>query len=227
MVVGCVTCDWEGDIPRRAKPVRARYKCHRCRQPITRVSVFSWADWIEERADTLERQRQKGELGTRLQTRRDCDRNISADGIGAELAACMILAPWKLTDWMHAATAAGSNRGCDLPAEWFADGRPIEVKYTSALCGHLLVRPPRNTPGPMLKRYIDDSIYLLLTGTPYTYTAVGWAGRTDFLKCGRLNPIPIRGRQRECWGIHASDLNDMKMLFELLGTPRKARALRN
>jgi hypothetical protein len=158
-------------------------------------------------------------MGTRRQSAEESDRDISAAGIGAELAACVILAPWRLSEWMKAAKRATPNRGCDFPASWFSDGRPIEVKYTSYR-GHLLVRPPRNTPGPMLPDYIDDSLYILLTGTPYTYTVLGWAGRSDLLRRGRCNPIPVGGRQRECWGIHANDLNPIDSLFPLLARRR-------
>ena len=67
--------------------------------------------------------------------------------------------------------------------------------------------------------YIDNSIYVLMTGMPFTFAALGWAGRSDLLSRGRLNPVPVKGRQRECWGIHADNLNSMNTLFPLL-SPR-------
>src|SRR4051812_27085712 len=100
MIVRCVHCSLEKDIPRRATNVRVLYKCHRCRKPITSVSVFSWRDWIEKYADQMEQERVAGQIGTRKQSLNVCERDISAVGIAAELAACVILAPWKVSEWM-------------------------------------------------------------------------------------------------------------------------------
>lgn len=200
----------------KATPVRAMYKCHLCRRPITSVSAFRWAEWIEAYADRLKRDRQSGRVGSRKQSVRESDRDISCAGLGAELAACVIVSPWHVRDWMERAESNEGNRGCDFPAAWFANGRAAEVKFTGIANGHLLVRPPRNTPGHMMTKYIDDSIYILMTGQPYTFHAVGWAGRSDLLKRGRLNPLPIKGKQRECWGIHADQLNPMDSVFDVL-----------
>ena len=165
--IRCSPCDWEHDVPRRHPPVRALYKCQRYREPVTTVSVFSWAEWLESEADKLEAKRRENHIGRRKQNAAATDRDISAAGLGAELAACVIVAPWKLTAWLARAERGGANRGEDFPAAWFRDGRSIEVKYTPRP-GHLLIRPPANTPGPMRTRYIDDSVYVLVTGSPYT-----------------------------------------------------------
>jgi hypothetical protein len=202
--------------------VRAMYKCQRCRRPITRASVFAWAEWIERHADRLEAERLDRIRGTRKQTLVESDRDISAVGIGAELAACVILAPWALDTWKKSAEECQGNRGADLPGHFFHDGRPVEIKFT-AHRGHLLVRPPRNTPGPMLPEYIEDSIYVLMTGERYTYEAVGWAGRSDLLRRGRLNPVPVKPGRRECWGIHADDLNPTDSLLNVLYRSRTRR----
>src|SRR5437016_5508835 len=102
MLVGCVTCGWSKDVPKRVRQVRSRYKCHQCRNPITKVSVFGWAEWIERRADDLEAERRQGRMGTRRQSTKESDRDISAAGVGAELAACIILAPWRIAEWIKA-----------------------------------------------------------------------------------------------------------------------------
>ncbi|HVT89800.1 MAG TPA: hypothetical protein VHD56_13170 [Tepidisphaeraceae bacterium] len=178
--------------------------------------MFRWAEWIESHADRLEYERHNGQLGTRKQSLGESDRDISCAGLAAELAACIIVSPWHVTDWMKKEERNEGNRGCDFPASWFQNGRAVEIKYTSIANGHMFVRPPRNTPGDMAAKYVDDSIYILMTGQPYTFDAVGWAGRSDLLKRGRLNPIPVKGKQRECWGIRADRLNPMDSLFDVL-----------
>ncbi len=216
MVVHCTACDWSKNVPRKATRVQVYYKCHRCKHPITGVNVSIWAEWIDQHVDALEAKRREGKLGSRKQSLVESDREISAAGLGAEFAACVILSPWRLTEWLKTAGESKPNRGCDFPAHWFADGRPIEIKYTEKSRGHLLIRPPRNTRGPMRREYIDDSLYVLMTGRPYAYEAVGWAGKSDLHDRGGPNPVPITGRQRECWGIRATKLNPMETLFPLL-----------
>jgi hypothetical protein len=221
MLVGCVPCDWSDDVPEQGTSFESPYECPHCRRPITRIDVSSWRKWTEGHADEMEAKRLRGELGTRRQDEEQSDWEISAGGIGAELAACLILAPWRLKEWMKACKLSQPNRGRDFPACWFDVDRSIEIKYTAYEHGHLLVRPPRNTSGPMLTSYIDDSFYVLMTGKPYIYTAVGWAGRNDLLKRGEINPVPVRDGQRECWGIKAELLNPMRSLFFVLHSSYK------
>lgn len=218
MIVGCGSCNWSGGIAGPATTMGALHKCPRCECPVTSVDISGWSDWIRQYVNNRETQRKKGEIGTRRQSPKESDAKISGDGIGAELAACLILAPWQIKKWQSIAYKSGPNRGSDLPAAWFTDGRPVEVKYTARRNGHLLVRPPRNTPGPMKADYIDDSIYVMMTSErdSYSYIAVGWAERNDFLRKGKPNPIKRGLGQRECWGIQAKLLHSMESLFPIL-----------
>ena len=112
------------------------------------------------------------------------------------------------------------NRGRDLPAEWTLLAKPVEVKqtrYCDDRCGYLIVRPPRGTPGAMRSEYIDDCLYVLMYGQQGFYTMLGWADRQLLLAAGKLNPVPVRPGQRECWGIHWSRLNAVESLGLLIG----------
>ena len=224
MFVHCI-CKRSSDVSMPPKGARVRLRCDYCKRPIITVGVEDYKKWIKAYVDRLEKARLEGKIGTRRQTTKESDHSISMAGTSAELAACLILAPWSLADWMKRTESSKPNRGCDLPASWLGGNRPVEVKYTAHRNGHLLIRPPRGTIGPMLAEYVNDSIYVLMTDDlrPDTYTAVGWVGRSDFLKHGNRKPVPVGERQRDCWGVRADRLNSMKFLFSLLPDEENAR----
>src|SRR5262245_20650496 len=108
MTVSCGSCKWSEDIPTTTTAIRALYRCPHCKRPVTIVDISAWSDWIRQRVDDLETQRQKGQIGTRKQSPKDSDAKISADGMGAELAACLILAPWRIEEWQKRASESCS-----------------------------------------------------------------------------------------------------------------------
>ncbi|MFZ5833267.1 MAG: hypothetical protein ACOY3P_24525 [Planctomycetota bacterium] len=175
---------------------------------------------MQERGELADRGRRQmyqagtltlSDLGlTRKQSTGQSDTDIDRDGLQAELAACLIIAPGYRDAWL---ARDGANRGCDLPVEWTGLPKSIEVKqtrYHDARRGYLLVRPPRWTPGDMRPEYIDDCLYVLMHGANGLYTMLGWTDRQHLLTAGELNPVPIRYGQRECWGIHWSRLRQLE-----------------
>jgi hypothetical protein len=93
--------------------------------------------------------------------------------------------------------------------------KPVEVKqtrYHDQRRGYLLVRPPRRTPGAMLPQYVDDAYYVLLHGQHCRFTLCGWTDRERLIRDGKLNPVPVRPGQRECWGIHWTNLRPLDEL---------------
>jgi hypothetical protein len=156
-----------------------------------------------------------GQLGTRKQDSRSSDRGIDTYGTEAELVVCMALCPEKVAEWFE---TRGPNRGMDLLAEWIGLPKPMEIKQTKHVGGHLLIRPPKYAGYEMREEYVDDSIYVLVTG-PSTfsreYTIRGWTDRAHFLS--HVNKLPV-GRvpdgKCECWGISVSNLLSMESLFQ-------------
>ena len=63
---------------------------------------------------------------------------------------------------------------------------------------------------------------VLMYGQQGFYTLLGWADRKLLLAAGKLNPVPVRPGQRECWGIHWRRLYTPKSLGLLLPTSTSA-----
>lgn len=162
-------------------------------------------------------QQQTGQLGTRKQDSYNDDSNIDRDGMEAESVACMALCPSRVPEWFE---TRGPNRGIDLLAEWIGLPKPTEIKQTRYLHGHLLIRPPKGAGYAMKEEYVDDSIYILVTGpnstTDRTYTLRGWTDRSHFLSHVNKSPTgrvyPGSGKL-ECWGVRVNKLLSMESLF--------------
>lgn len=211
MLVSCLSCNWSANV--LVSPVR--YRCGQCQRLITSIDVSCCEKWFIARADARETDRQEGRLPSRKQTTKMSDYDISITG----LAACLILAPCRVAEWreiVESPQAKKSNRGEDFPATWFGDGRPVEVKNTEYKDGHLIVRPPSGEGEKMCESFIDDSIYVLVTGKPYTYTARGWAGKNEFCDVRLRKIFPPRNGQLEGWGIRVDKLYSMDSLFPRL-----------
>ncbi len=200
-------------------------RCQMCQALVTTVDVRPSNSWIETQVARKRELTRQGRLGTRKQSVHQSDEAIDLDGLAAELAACAILCPRAITQWCRAAERQTNNRGRDLPRRWTGLDWPVEVKqtrYQDQQRGFLLVRPPRHTPGRMRPEYIDLAYYVLLVGQPYRYTLVGWTDRQGLLRDGQLNPVPVRAGQRECWGLHWSQLRPVE---ELVGRIEHRRGL--
>jgi len=212
----CIPCDSEGELQLPPPGTVGPLACPNCGRVIREVHVHQWRPLIEARARRMARLQAAGVVGTRKQSLRQTDWEIDWDGREAELAACLILCPGHLEDWLR---QEGANRGCDLRPEWTGLSKPIEVKHTrycTSEKGYLLVRPPRGTPGPMLPQYIEDVLYVLMIGQHGVMCAAGWADRRHLIEEGQLNPVPVRHGQRQCWGIHWMklwNLDDMVLLY--------------
>jgi hypothetical protein len=212
----CQKCQAEGEVGLPPCGAVGPLMCPNCRSLISSVSVTPWHSHIEGRVAGFAERQSSGQIGTRKQATLQSDSTLDRDGLEAELAACLILCPGQRESWL---AASGPNRGTDLPTEWTLLPRPVEVKqtrYCDERRGCLIVRPPRNTPGPMRPEYIDDSIYVLMHGQQGLYTFLGWTSRHHLLSSGRPNPIPVRPGQRECWGMHWRQLRPLQSLRRFL-----------
>lgn len=220
--VACETCHSEGEmeLPMAGSTgSQGPLCCVHCRSVITIVSVHPWRPWLEDQVRHKDQLHRSGQLRSRRQARgpEQSELRIDLDGLEAELAACLLLCPAFRDAWW---VSRGPNRGMDLPRLWTGLPRPVEVKqtrYRDEHRGYLIVRPPRNTPGPMRTDHIDDSLYVLMHGQDGLYTLVGWADRQLLLERGRLNPVPVLWPgQRQCWGVHWSQLYPPQDLVGLM-----------
>jgi len=201
-------------------PNSSQLRCQQCGALIRCVNVSSARDWIESQVARKRQLAERGRLGTRKQSMRQSDSGIDRDGLSAELAACAILCPVAFARWQRTAAKSQGNRGRDLLRTWTGLDRPAEIKHTryqDGRRGFLIIRPPRNTPGGIRAEYVDNAYYVLMTGAPFEHTALGWIDRKGLLQEGQLNPVPLRGSQRECWGIHWSKLRPLDELTERAG----------
>lgn len=204
-------------------------RCPACRGLVTTVDVSAAAEWVETQVDRKRQLSREGRLRTRKQSTRESDEEIDRAGLSAELAACAMLCPAFLYEWIKAAQSMRNNRGRDLRCCWTGLNKPVEVKYTryqDERRGFLLVRPPRGRPGRMRREYIDDSFYVLVVGTPWQHTLIGWTDRQGLLIEGQRNPVPVQSGQRESWGIHWSRLRDPQRLADQAGLGGRWGALR-
>jgi hypothetical protein len=204
--VACGACESEGDVQLPVLGAFGPLACLNCGQLLTMVSVSPWTKYIDQRVQSFSDRQQRQEIGTRKQAVGLDDSTISRDGLEAEMAACLLLCPGMRRNWWN---CQGPNRGNDLPSSLTGLRLPVEVKqtrYCDDRRGCLIVRPPRWTPGVMKPEYIDDSIYVLMHGQSGLFTLLGWTHRMHLLSAGYLNPVPVRDRQRECWGMHWSEL---------------------
>lgn len=212
----CQECEAEGDLALPSVGAVGPLVCPNCRSLVSIISVTPWRAHTEQRVCSLAERQYSGHIGTRKQSVSASDAMLDRDGLEAELAACLLLCPGQRHWWL---AFSGPNRGNDLPPEWTLLPRPLEVKqtrYCDQRRGCLIVRPPRNTPGPMRAEYVDDCIYVLMHGEHGLYTLLGWTDRAHLLQRGTLNPIPVRPGQRECWGMHWSQLRPSRSLLEIL-----------
>ena len=93
--------------------------------------------------------------------------------------------------------------------------RGKEVCYTNN-CGREEEPRARNQHhSSQVQRH--DCLYVLMYGQQGFYTMLDWADRQLLLAAGKLNPVPVRPGQRECWGIHWSRLNAVESLGLLIG----------
>jgi hypothetical protein len=214
----CRDCGASGDLtvelPRPPGPLA----CPACGGLPSWVGVHSLMPWVEDKARYFELRMRRGEIGTRKQDYKSSEFDTSVIGLAAELAGCFVMCPNRIPQYMASKIDAG-NRGIDLPPEWTGLDRPLEVKqtrYRTSTKGFMIVRPPRNTPGPVLREHVDDCYYLLLTGTAPTYRVDGWTDRAGFLRDCLLNPIPKSGSQRDCLGVHWSKLRPLPVGSNIL-----------
>jgi superfamily I DNA/RNA helicase/mRNA-degrading endonuclease RelE of RelBE toxin-antitoxin system len=183
--------------------------CPECGLLIRRVSVRTWSHWVRNQVAWKSSRQHVGVLRSRRQAVSLTDAEIDRDGLAAELAACVLLCPFALDPWREGQEGGGPNRGRDFPAGWTGLVRPVEVKQTrhyTARAGYLLVRPPRCAEGLLLDEHIDDSVYVLMIGGPWAFEWIGWADRDLFIREGKRNPVPLRGGQLECIGLHWTQL---------------------
>lgn len=225
MLATCQHCSTSREIA--ALEIRERrgfLTCAVCGRCVTRIDVSNFSGWIDEQVRIKRSLQERGWLGSRKQAVRQSDSDIDRDGLAAELAACLLLAPAWVGKWQSLAEAGVSNRGRDLLPRWTRLDKPVEVKqtrYRDDRRGFLLVRPPRWTPGEMRADYLDDAYYVLLhstgdDGSPSVYdlTLSGWTDRDGLLRDGVRNPVPVGNGQRECWGIHWSKLRPLDELAQ-------------
>ena len=195
-------------------------RCKQCGRFISTIDVAGARSWLDAQVARKQQLAQSGHLATRKQSTHQSDEEIDRDGLSAELAACALLCPGSLDAWRKATEAARENRGRDLLRHWTGLNQPVEVKHTryqDSQHGHLLVRPPRQTPGRMREEYIDDAYYVLMVGAPYQHVMAGWMDREGLLRDGELNPVPVRPGQRESWGMHWSKLRPIDELVARMG----------
>lgn len=215
--IACSHCHAEGHVIMPPLGAAGPLACPNCARLVTMIGVEPWRPRIEAMVAQMAQRQRVGVIGTRKQSLGQSDETIDRDGREAELAACLLLCPGYRDSWLE---SGGPNRGCDLPTAWTSLPKPVEVKqtrYCDSRRGYLLIRPPRHTPGPMRIEYIDDSLYALMHGQNGLYRLLGWADRQLLLAAGVPNPVPVRFGQRECWGIHWSDLHSPDCLRTLLG----------
>jgi superfamily I DNA/RNA helicase len=219
MFLSCGACGLRaqltiGDCP-PARKVPGALTCPRCGQRFGRVDVASWSRWVHRQVRWKRSQQNVGALGSRRQAVQQSEGDIDRDGLAAELAACVLLCPAYLDEWRAGQEEGTPNRGRDLPSAWTGLARPVEVKqtrYRDTRTGYLLVRPPRGVAGPMRAEHVDDSIYVLLIGKPWEFELIGWADRELLLADGKPNPVPVRQGQRECLGLHWTQLRTLPSL---------------
>jgi len=200
--IACDACESEGEVVLPRLGAVGPLACPTCGALPTVIDVGPWQPEIEARVSRMTNRLRAGRIGSRKQALGRSDAGIDRDGREAELAACLLLCPGFRKAYLARDAA---DRGNDLPAEWTVLPKGIEVKqtrYCDDRRGYLLIRPPRKTPGPMRTEYIDDCLYVLMSGRRGFYHFLGWADRTLILAAGKLNPIPVQSGQRECWGIH-------------------------
>ncbi|MBI5757446.1 MAG: hypothetical protein HZA46_02875 [Planctomycetales bacterium] len=225
MFVTCSHCPQQDDVsPTKLSALRRFRACDGCGRCLTRIDVSDFSGWIDEQVRIKRSLQERGWLGSRKQSVKQSDADIDRDGLAAELAACLLLAPAWVTKWQRLAEAGVSNRGRDLLPRWTGLDKPVEVKqtrYRDDRRGFLLVRPPRWTPGEMKPEYLDDAYYVLLhsgsgngSTSVYDLTLSGWTDRDGLLHDGVRNPVPVGNGQRECWGIHWSKLRPLDELAQ-------------
>ena len=191
--------------------------CPVCGKLVTAVTLDQeMLDKVNAIVEFNARRQETGLLGTRKQDPCSSDRGIDTYGTEAELVACMLLCPDRVPEWFE---TRGPNRGMDLPAEWMGMPKPAEIKQTKYLGGHLIIRPPKNVGYEMREEYIDDCIYILVTGPSAidrTYTLRGWTDRAHFLSHVNKSPVGnVPYGRCECWGIRVSNLLPMESLFKV------------
>jgi hypothetical protein len=216
--IACEHCQAEGHVLMPALEAKGPLVCPNCTRLLSMIGIEPWKTRIETMVARMADRQRVGVIGTRKQSFGQSDTAIDRDGREAELAACLLLCPGNRERWFD---ADGPNRGRDLPATWTGLPQAVEVKqtrYCDSRRGFLLVRPPRNTPGPMRSEYIDDCLYVLMHGQNGLYRLLGWADRPLLLTAGDLNPVPVRPGQRECWGIHWTRLYRLEQLRSVLGS---------
>lgn len=220
MFMKCADCNASGDMDLPdANEVSGFLSCGLCGGLVGTIDVSEFSDRIERIVQRKLEMKRTGRIGTRKQSMNQSDAEISREGLAAELAACLLIAPARRELYLRDLEVGGGNRGRDFPCELTGLDKPVEVKqtrYRTATAGYLLVRPPRMTPGRMLTTYIDNSYYVLLHGHGFNFTAMGWADRSRVVSDGKLNPVPCGTNQRECWGIHWSKMLQLSSLAERL-----------
>ena len=202
----CGQCEAEGEVELPRCGELGPLMCPNCNSLLSVISIAPYRGYIQQRVAHFTDRQRTGQLGTRKQASRLSDPAISRDGLEAELAACLLLCPGMRDLWF---ASDGPNRGKDLLPEWTLLPKAVEVKqtrYCDETRGCLIVRPPRNTPGPMLPEYVDDCIYILMHGQDGQFTFLGWADHDHVMQSGYLNPIPVFPGQRECWGMHWKEM---------------------
>jgi hypothetical protein len=216
MLLKCLYCRRQKAIPLSAlDSSEGPLCCSHCRCLITCVTIAEWRDWVEAQVERKRRLQETGLLRTRKQAVQQSDRDIDADGLAAELAACIICCPRHRTLWRKGVEEGGNNRGRDLQTAWTGIAKPLEVKYTahfSATTGYLLIRPPTQAGWQMRQEFVDDCYYLLVNGGKDGYELRGWIDRGGFLQRKVIDPVGRTTCQLECWGVHWLHLYRMKTL---------------
>src|ERR1700746_212016 len=117
MYVKCDNCHREGDLSMPESFRLALLSCCCCGEPLKTISVEDWSGWIEARVQAKAEQQRVGRIGNRQQSIMQSDREIDRNGLAAELAAAVLIAPNNLAQWMKATESGGNNRGRDLPPD--------------------------------------------------------------------------------------------------------------
>jgi len=189
--------------------------CQQCGRLISIVDTSPLNVWIDSEVDRKQKLMESGELQTRIQTHEQNDQDIARDGLHAEFAACVAMCPRKVAEWQASAASNKKNRGCDFPMDWTHLRKPIEVKFTRSFgqeTGYLLIRPPANEGSKMKEGFVDDAIFVLLTGKPSRYKILGWIDRDEFVKRKQVDPVGRKAGQVECWGVLWKNLIGLSQL---------------
>jgi hypothetical protein len=200
----------KADRPKNYGPL----KCDHCNMQIGRIRFGRrWVNWIAaqyERKRLLRSNKQDPDRG---------NEEVNQQGFSGELAACMLLCPAFLPEWLEREKTGGSNRGCDLRKEWLGLDKDVEVKTTEYCDEHrglLVIRTPTyvSCDAEMQACYLDDCYYLLMQeidGKP-SYRVLGWLDKVGVMQWKTIDPFGFGDSKRHHWAVHHKRLRPMHEL---------------